>query len=324
MWFRFSTAARAGAAVFVCAAAASCGGANKNVKSENQELRATVSALRTDARRSRMRIRDLEKQIALLEQQRGPRAAATAPAASTPELPVEVRTPETLASADELPDDYEVVGTNEEGVQIVYVGEAAADESVRPPVDRYNLSEGASSPAPTSRRAHRSGDRRELAPVPTVSDRLAVTDSVPRIDSAMRQARPAAPPARPGAVDPRAEYRRYYEALRAGNHDFAITGLRNFVARFPAHEYADNAQYWLGEAFYDQKKYAEALAEFRKVVDGYSRGNKVPDALLKIGFCHARLGDEKKARAALKEVASRYPKSNPASLARKKLAELED
>ena len=118
--------------------------------------------------------------------------------------------------------------------------------------------------------------------------------------------------------------RRYYEALRAGNHAYAVTGFRNFVERFPGHDFADNAQYWLGEAFYDQKDYKSALVEFRKVVDNHPQGNKVPDALLKVGYCYSQLAEVDKAKQVWQQVLQVYPKSNPAALAATKLSELEN
>lgn len=296
-----------------------CGAPQRSAPAETQALRGKLAELRADARRDRMKIRDLEVQLAQREH------AAPPPATAAPdELPVEVREPEALSSPEALPDDYEIVGTDEEGVEIVYVGEAASDESFRPQVDRYDLSTGAE-PAPSSTaRSRPQRSARELEAVPSATDRLAVTGGVPTIDEQIRQARTPKPRGRARtAGDPRAEYQRYYQALRAGNHAYAVTGFRNFIARFPGHDYADNAQYWLGEAFYDQKKYPQAVAEFRRVVDDHAGGNKVPDALLKLGYCYQRLGDRDAAIEVLRKVVALYPKSNPARLAQSKLEELE-
>src|SRR5690606_19413745 len=122
-------------------------------------------------------------------------------------------------------------------------------------------------------------------------DRL--VDGAPRaVPQPVPRPRPVDAPAgalRPAdalAGDPKAAYRQALDALRAGKHTEAIDGFRALVAAHPRHDLADNAQYWLGEAFYDQRRYRDALIEFRKVVDNHSRGNKVPDALLKIGYCH--------------------------------------
>jgi tetratricopeptide (TPR) repeat protein len=54
--------------------------------------------------------------------------------------------------------------------------------------------------------------------------------------------------------------------------------------RHPDSEYAGNAQYWIGECYYTQRDYARALEAFNKVIERYPKGQKVPDALLKVGF----------------------------------------
>jgi TolA-binding protein len=73
-------------------------------------------------------------------------------------------------------------------------------------------------------------------------------------------------------------YRRSYEALRQGQHDGAVDGFREFLRRYATHDLADNAQYWLGECYYDSKDFPAAVREFRRVVERFPHGNKVPDA----------------------------------------------
>jgi TolA-binding protein len=58
------------------------------------------------------------------------------------------------------------------------------------------------------------------------------------------------------------------------------------------------------------------------VVEAYPQGNKVPDALLKLGYCFIAQGQTKKARAALEQVVESYPKTQPAALAAAKLEDL--
>jgi tol-pal system protein YbgF len=107
--------------------------------------------------------------------------------------------------------------------------------------------------------------------------------------------------------------------VKGGEHDKSVAALRAFLSKYPRHDYADNAQYWLGEAFYAHKDYKEALVEFRNVIETYPRGNKVPDALLKVGYCYQALGQSDKARAVLEQVVNLYPKTEPAALAAKRL-----
>ena len=60
-------------------------------------------------------------------------------------------------------------------------------------------------------------------------------------------------------------------------------------------------------------------SKFRNVIETYPRGNKVPDALLKVGYCYQALGQTDKARAVLEQVMNLFPKTEPASLAAKRL-----
>ena len=94
------------------------------------------------------------------------------------------------------------------------------------------------------------------------------------------------------------------------------------MRRFPHHDYADNAQYWLGECFYDQKRYDKAAPEFRAVVQRWPTGNKAPDALVKLGFSLLALGEIDKGHSTLREVPTAYPRTEAARLASERLAQL--
>jgi tol-pal system protein YbgF len=117
-------------------------------------------------------------------------------------------------------------------------------------------------------------------------------------------------------------YKDSYEALRAGRHDDARRGFRELVKKFPDHDLADNAQYWLGECFYDRKQFAEAMPEFRMVLTKYPLGNKAPDAMLKLAYCMLALGDLAKGREILSKLPETYPHTEAARLAQVRLSEL--
>jgi len=61
--------------------------------------------------------------------------------------------------------------------------------------------------------------------------------------------------------------------------------------RYPKDELAANAQYWIGETYYAEKKWNDAIVEFQKVLKEYKGSDKVPDALLKIGMSFQAQGD---------------------------------
>jgi len=121
-------------------------------------------------------------------------------------------------------------------------------------------------------------------------------------------------------ADPLGVYREALETLRAGRADLALAGFRRFLDGNPQHDYADNAQYWIGECHYDQQQFRAAERAFRNVVERYPHGNKVPDAMLKLGFTMQSLGDDAGGRAVLESLARAFPKHEAARLASERLA----
>ncbi|MBZ0118529.1 MAG: tetratricopeptide repeat protein, partial [Sandaracinaceae bacterium] len=79
--------------------------------------------------------------------------------------------------------------------------------------------------------------------------------------------------------------------------------------------YADNAHYWRGEIHFARRDYARAAAEMQRLIERYPNGNRVPDAMLRLGICLERLGETARARAVLQELRSRFPQSVAARMA---------
>jgi len=125
-----------------------------------------------------------------------------------------------------------------------------------------------------------------------------------------------------GQTDPRTLYDAAYQDLTRGNHGLAVMGFEEILQLYPTSELADNAQYWLGETYYVQKDYEKALESFRKVPLAYPAGDKVPAALLKIGYCLVELGERNAASEALQDLIDRFPGSEEARLADDKLGRI--
>ena len=100
-------------------------------------------------------------------------------------------------------------------------------------------------------------------------------------------------------------------------YDPAIKVFSYLLERYPDHPLSPNARYWLGECFYGQKKYDLAIPEFERVVSEFPESAKAPEAQLKIAYSHSRLGDGKKAMAALKTLLTDYPQSSAADMVRR-------
>ena len=124
---------------------------------------------------------------------------------------------------------------------------------------------------------------------------------------------PAPAPAAARAGNPEQEYNAALATFRSREHGQAVLDFIDFIAKHPKHALAGNAQYWIGEAYWAQRDYRQALVEFEKVSE-YGPG-KAPDALVKIGLCHARLRDASRAEQAWQRVIREYPKSEAAGLA---------
>ncbi|HUL47991.1 MAG TPA: tol-pal system protein YbgF [Steroidobacteraceae bacterium] len=116
-----------------------------------------------------------------------------------------------------------------------------------------------------------------------------------------------------------AVYSQSFDALKAGSYSTAITGFRDFLKSYPQSPLAENAQYWLGEAYYVNHDYDSAAEAFRTVLKKYPDSRKAPDALLKLGFTQYEQKQYGAARATLTSVTQKYPGTDSAKLAADRL-----
>jgi tol-pal system protein YbgF len=126
-----------------------------------------------------------------------------------------------------------------------------------------------------------------------------------------------------GGTD-RDNYQAAFELLKQQRYDEASTAFQLFLQTFPDSELAGNAQYWLAESYYVTEKFAEALAAFTEVTTRYPRSRKLPDALLKIGYCNYEMQSWDAARSALMRAQSEFPESTAARLAGQRLDRMQD
>ena len=98
--------------------------------------------------------------------------------------------------------------------------------------------------------------------------------------------------------------------------------LEEFLAAAPDSSLVPNAIYWIGESYFVEKNYPQAILTFKDVTRRFPKHHKAAAALLKIGMCYEKLGEKDNAALYLRALLKDYPKSEPAPFARKKLAEL--
>jgi len=117
-------------------------------------------------------------------------------------------------------------------------------------------------------------------------------------------------------------YRQAVTAMRRGKQGEAIPQFREFLRKNPKSDYADDAQFYIGECYYSTKDYNRAILEFNEVLLKYPKGEKVPPALLRQASAFAELGDKVDARLILQKLVGEYPNSEEAARARQMLPQL--
>lgn len=120
-------------------------------------------------------------------------------------------------------------------------------------------------------------------------------------------------------ISPDQVYLAAYNDFVQGNYDVAIQGLQTYLAHFRDSELADNAQFYIGECYVGQKKYAEAVLSFDQVINLYPKGDKVAAAYLKKGLGLLELQKNEEAIEQFKYVVLNYPASPELHIARQQL-----
>ncbi|MCF8028857.1 MAG: tol-pal system protein YbgF [Desulfobacteraceae bacterium] len=112
------------------------------------------------------------------------------------------------------------------------------------------------------------------------------------------------------------------QAYDNGDFQSALQGFELFLEKFSDSDNADNARFWIGEIYFAEQWYERAILEYEKVIKNYPDGNKVAGAYLKQGFAFEKIGENANARLILNELLGKFPDSNEAKIAKKKLANL--
>ncbi len=127
---------------------------------------------------------------------------------------------------------------------------------------------------------------------------------------------------KPVVISENARYQAAYELLRNGHNSRAIAEFKAILDAFPNGEFADNSQYWLGEAYKVNQNLDAAKEAFLKVVMNYVDSPKVPDALLKLGYIEFEQKNIAQAKDYLTQITVAFPDTTAAHLAKKKLMQI--
>jgi len=121
------------------------------------------------------------------------------------------------------------------------------------------------------------------------------------------------------APTPEGIYQQGLDAMKAGETAKARELFGKFLDQNPRHKLAANAHYWIGETYYSEKNFEQAILEFQEVIKNFPEKEKVPAAMLKQGMAFKEIGDLKSASYIYKKLTEEYPKSEEAKIAKEKL-----
>ena len=117
----------------------------------------------------------------------------------------------------------------------------------------------------------------------------------------------------------REDYQAAFELLKEGDYETARNSFISFIELYQESEFLDDAKYWLAETYYAQRAYVKALEEFESIQIQFPDSGKIPETILKSGFCYFELGKFEQAKQILNLVMNQYPNTSVARLAVQKL-----
>ncbi len=148
------------------------------------------------------------------------------------------------------------------------------------------------------------------------------TPSLPRIEKSQSAAKPRKLLPVDSTLAAQESYNIAYRSIRARKSEEAILHFRDFLRRFPKNKLAANAQYWLGESYYDLREYPAALEEFKKVLTRYPNSRKAPDAYYKRALTYLRIKNPRLAALEFEKLIEGFPKDRLTEKAKSRLRTL--
>ena len=115
----------------------------------------------------------------------------------------------------------------------------------------------------------------------------------------------ALPPTAASAGTPKELYEVAYGYMLQQDYGSAEVVFEEFLRRYPSDRLSGDAQYWLGESLYVQRRYRPAGQAFLRVVEKHPQSGKVPNSILKLAQSLDQLGQ--KDCALFEELETRHP-----------------
>ncbi|MEO8483981.1 MAG: tetratricopeptide repeat protein [Acidobacteriota bacterium] len=114
-------------------------------------------------------------------------------------------------------------------------------------------------------------------------------------------------------------YTRAFGDYMSNRFDLAIEGFREVIQKYPDAPDAAQAQFQVGEAFYQQGKCREAIPEYQKLITTYKTSDHLAEAYYMQGICFLDLNQRPQAQRMFETVIKQFPNATQALMANQKL-----
>ena len=123
-------------------------------------------------------------------------------------------------------------------------------------------------------------------------------------------------------VSPQRMFETSWADYTASQWELCVTGFEQYIRTFPRSESVGDAYYYIGECSASQKKYTEAIDAYNRVIVGYAKSARAPEAIYKRARAFEALAQPDRARESYELLMKTYPDSDASRLAKQDLARL--
>ena len=133
---------------------------------------------------------------------------------------------------------------------------------------------------------------------------------------------PAAPVTLAPGMTPQRLYNTALADFTAGQWALCIEGFNTYLRSFSRTDLADDAQWYVGECYQQDGKFQESIDAYNRVITGYPKGDRVPDAYYKRGMALGAMGQTDRARESFETLMKNYPDHDMSRMAKQQLDRL--
>jgi len=114
-------------------------------------------------------------------------------------------------------------------------------------------------------------------------------------------------------------YEKAYSYYQKGDLQNAKKLFEEYIKKFPKGKWIGQAYFWIGEIYFKEKNYEEAILNYQKLIELPGWNPLKPSAMLKQAQAFKALGDTEAYKILLKKLINQYPQSKEAEVAKKLL-----